>query len=92
VGIFVFGKPDSNRQKMRQTAQRMIFRSELINGIVLGSIYGLIAIGYTMVYGIVGMIQFLPPMATFFMIGALSRDFIPDPGPIGLTRDSPDPG
>jgi branched-chain amino acid transport system permease protein len=31
---------------------------QLINGLVLGSIYGLIAIGYTMVYGIIGMINF----------------------------------
>ena len=34
------------------------FAQQLINGLVLGSIYGLIAIGYTMVYGIVGMINF----------------------------------
>ncbi len=34
------------------------FAQQLINGVVLGSIYGLIAIGYTMVYGIVGMINF----------------------------------
>src|SRR6201995_1557528 len=34
------------------------FAQQVINGIVLGSIYGLIAIGYTMVYGIVGMINF----------------------------------
>src|SRR4029077_9050200 len=34
------------------------FIQQLINGIVLGSIYGLIAIGYTMVYGIIGMINF----------------------------------
>src|SRR5690349_14350073 len=34
------------------------FAQQLINGFVLGSIYGLIAIGYTMVYGIVGMINF----------------------------------
>ena len=33
------------------------FAQQLINGFVLGSIYGLIAIGYTMVYGIVGMIK-----------------------------------
>ena len=32
------------------------FAQQLINGIVLGSIYGLIAIGYTMVYGIVGIL------------------------------------
>ena len=31
---------------------------QLINGLTLGSIYGLIAIGYTMVYGIIGMINF----------------------------------
>ena len=34
------------------------FIQQLINGIALGSIYGLIAIGYTMVYGIIGMINF----------------------------------
>ncbi|GAB1389716.1 MAG: branched-chain amino acid ABC transporter permease LivH [Rubrivivax sp.] len=31
---------------------------QLINGLTLGSLYGLIAIGYTMVYGIIGMINF----------------------------------
>ncbi|MDH4248612.1 MAG: branched-chain amino acid ABC transporter permease LivH, partial [Deltaproteobacteria bacterium] len=35
-----------------------ILGQQLINGLVLGSIYGLIAIGYTMVYGIIGMINF----------------------------------
>ena len=34
------------------------FIQQLVNGITLGSIYGLIAIGYTMVYGIIGMINF----------------------------------
>jgi branched-chain amino acid transport system permease protein len=34
------------------------FIQQLINGVTLGSIYGLIAIGYTMVYGIIGMINF----------------------------------
>ena len=34
------------------------FMQQLINGLTLGSIYGLIAIGYTMVYGIIGMINF----------------------------------
>ncbi len=34
------------------------FLQQLINGITLGSIYGLIAIGYSMVYGIIGMINF----------------------------------
>ncbi|MFV3331712.1 ABC transporter permease subunit [Pseudomonas sp. NY15437] len=35
-----------------------IFLQQMINGLTLGSVYGLIAIGYTMVYGIIGMINF----------------------------------
>ena len=35
-----------------------IIFQQLLNGLTLGSIYGLIAIGYTMVYGIIGMINF----------------------------------
>ena len=44
------------------------FIQQLVNGITLGSIYGLIAIGYTMVYGIIGMINFAH--GDIFMIGA----------------------
>jgi branched-chain amino acid transport system permease protein len=44
------------------------FLDQLINGVTLGSIYGLIAIGYTMVYGIIGMINFAH--GEIFMIGA----------------------
>ena len=44
------------------------FFQQLINGITLGSIYGLIAIGYTMVYGIIGMINFAH--GDVFMVGA----------------------
>jgi branched-chain amino acid transport system permease protein len=44
------------------------FLQQLINGLTLGSIYGLIAIGYTMVYGIIGMINFAH--GDVFMIGA----------------------
>jgi branched-chain amino acid transport system permease protein len=44
------------------------FIQQLINGLTLGSIYGLIAIGYTMVYGIIGMINFAH--GDIFMIGA----------------------
>jgi branched-chain amino acid transport system permease protein len=44
------------------------FLQQLINGIALGSIYGLIAIGYTMVYGIIGMINFAH--GDVFMVGA----------------------
>ncbi len=34
------------------------FVQQFINGVTLGSIYGLIAIGYTMVFGIIGMVNF----------------------------------
>lgn len=44
------------------------FLQQLINGLTLGAIYGLIAIGYTMVYGIIGMINFAH--GDIFMIGA----------------------
>ncbi|MFQ5618965.1 MAG: branched-chain amino acid ABC transporter permease LivH [Rhodospirillales bacterium] len=44
------------------------FTQQLINGLTLGAIYGLIAIGYTMVYGIIGMINFAH--GEIFMIGA----------------------
>src|SRR5512143_816108 len=43
------------------------FTQQLINGVTLGSIYGLIAIGYTMVYGIIGMINFAH--GDVFMVG-----------------------
>ena len=41
---------------------------QLINGLTLGSMYGLIAIGYTMVYGIIGMINFAH--GDIFMVSA----------------------
>ncbi len=41
---------------------------QLVNGVTLGMIYGLIAIGYTMVYGIIGMINFAH--GDVFMVGA----------------------
>ena len=44
------------------------FLEQLINGVTLGSVYGLIAIGYTMVYGIIGMINFAH--GEIFMIGS----------------------
>jgi branched-chain amino acid transport system permease protein len=44
------------------------FLQQVINGVTLGAIYGLIAIGYTMVYGIIGMINFAH--GDIMMIGA----------------------
>src|ERR1700760_1771426 len=45
-----------------------VFVQQLINGITLGSIYGLIAIGYTMVFGIIGMVNFAH--GDIFMVSA----------------------
>ena len=44
------------------------FIQQLINGLTVGSTYALIAIGYTMVYGIIGMINFAH--GEIYMIGA----------------------
>ncbi len=46
-----------------------IFIQQLINGLVLGSIYALVALGYTMVYGILELINFAHGEVT--MIGAM---------------------
>ena len=45
------------------------FIQQVINGLTLGSIYGLIALGYTMVYGIIGMINFAH--GDIYMVGAI---------------------
>ncbi len=46
-----------------------IFLQQIINGLVLGSIYALVALGYTMVYGILGLINFAH--GEVVMVGAL---------------------
>lgn len=63
------------------------FVQQLINGLTLGAIYGLIAIGYTMVYGIIGMINFAHgdifmvstfiALITFIALFTLGITFIP---------------
>src|SRR5437899_13010569 len=55
-------------ERSRQDLHREYFLQQLINGLTLGSIYGLIAIGYTMVYGIIAMINFAH--GDIFMVGA----------------------
>jgi branched-chain amino acid transport system permease protein len=47
-----------------------IFLQQLINGLTLGSIYALVALGYTMVYGILGLINFAH--GEVVMVGALT--------------------
>ena len=46
----------------------VLFVQQLVNGLTLGSLYALIAVGYTVVYGIVGLINFAH--GEVFMIGA----------------------
>ena len=46
-----------------------IFVQQILNGLVLGSVYAIIALGYTMVYGILGIINFAH--ADVMMIGAM---------------------
>ncbi len=51
-----------------------MFLQQLINGITLGSIYALTALGYTMVYGILSMINFAH--SEIFMVGAYIGYFV----------------
>jgi len=63
------------------------FVQQLINGLTLGAIYALIAIGYTMVYGIIGMINFahgeiymigaFVSLITFFVLGVVGVTWVP---------------
>lgn len=45
-----------------------VFFQQMVNGVTLGAVYGLIAIGYTMVFGIIGMVNFAH--GDVFMISA----------------------
>jgi branched-chain amino acid transport system permease protein len=47
-----------------------IFFQQIINGLVLGSMYALVALGYTMVYGIINLINFAH--GEILMVGALT--------------------
>jgi len=47
-----------------------IFFQQIINGLVLGSMYALVALGYTMVYGIINLINFAH--GEVLMVGALT--------------------
>ena len=46
-----------------------IFIQQILNGLVLGSVYAIIALGYTMVYGILGIINFAH--GDVLMVGAM---------------------
>ncbi len=63
------------------------FLQQLINGVTLGAMFGLIAIGYTMVYGILGMVNFahgevfmiggFVSVITFLVLGYLGFTWVP---------------
>ncbi|RTL01136.1 MAG: branched-chain amino acid ABC transporter permease [Neisseriaceae bacterium] len=64
-----------------------IFLQQIINGLVIGSIYALIALGYTMVYGILNLINFahgevlmFGAMITFSAVNFLAGMQLPLPG------------
>ncbi|WP_028534928.1 branched-chain amino acid ABC transporter permease [Paludibacterium yongneupense] len=66
-----------------------IFFQQILNGLVLGSIYALIALGYTMVYGIMGLINFahgevvmFGAMITISVISGLTGLGVHLPGPV----------
>jgi branched-chain amino acid transport system permease protein len=53
-----------------------VFLQQLVNGLSLGGIYALIALGYTMVYGIIELINFahgdVYTLGTFFSLAVLT--------------------
>ena len=69
--------------------QFLYFIQQMFNGVTLGSTYALIAIGYTMVYGIIGMINFahgevymIGSYVSFIVIAALMMMGIDTAGPM----------
>lgn len=62
-----------------------IFLQQTINGLVLGSMYALVALGYTMVYGIINLINFAH--GEVLMVGALTSWTV-----VSLLKDSGLPG
>lgn len=68
-----------------------VFIQQLVNGLTLGAMYALVALGYTMVYGIIGLINFahgevvmIGAMVCFSVIGALMGLPLPKPLIIAL--------
>ena len=67
-----------------------IFIQQIINGLTLGAVYAVVALGYTMVYGIIQLINFahgevvmIGAMVAFSVIGALAPSGLP-PGVVVL--------
>jgi len=58
------------RLKITRSSFMDVLLQQIINGLVLGSMYALVALGYTMVYGIIGLINFAH--GEVLMVGALT--------------------
>jgi len=62
------------------------FFNEVVNGLSLGSVYALIALGYSMVYGILKLLNFAH--GEIFMFGAFAAfgvlDLLGGPGGLGI--------
>src|SRR3989338_9745740 len=58
---------DSTSQRMKETVLEL-FIQQLLNGLTIGMVYALIALGYTMVYGVIQLINFAH--GEVFMVGA----------------------
>nr|WP_315466218.1 branched-chain amino acid ABC transporter permease [uncultured Rhodoferax sp.] len=68
-----------------------ILIQQIINGLVLGSMYALIALGYTMVYGIINLINFahgevvmVGALTSWTIIGLMQESMPGTPGPVIL--------
>src|SRR5881409_183855 len=62
----------------------VVFIQQVINGLTLGAVYAMVALGYTMVYGIIQLINFahgevvmVGAMVAFSVIGALAPSGLP---------------
>src|SRR3954468_10065503 len=60
----------SGRSRQERRSAMEILLQQIINGLILGSMYALIALGYTMVYGIINLINFAH--GEVLMVGALT--------------------
>jgi len=63
-------RPAAFQKKQTEKSLMEILLQQIINGLVLGSMYALVALGYTMVYGIINLINFAH--GEVLMVGALT--------------------
>jgi branched-chain amino acid transport system permease protein len=79
--LLAYNRPQKPNEEHRVDT----FFQQIINGLVLGSMYALVALGYTMVYGIINLINFAH--GEVLMVGALTSWTV-----VSLLADSGMPG